>query len=424
MTIVTPVKPAKLRELSEMLCEIGNAPEDNSYIPFRSFKRLHFASLVLDKGRARPECNPCLIFENNFDGPLETYLDELCERALPGLRSIYTHCEGFPSTEVISKGEMVSYLRARVVWPLAYHVGNTGRTVQRILDEQKLRDTMETQTDELVKNSNTQSANELRNSLQEFVRKQFPSMCSPVEPRQTSLEKAAPWIKIGLLGLLALVLVLIWWPWGNACFVLVVAYAVILRWKESKDTQLSVPVDAAKLKLLVENEDRTHSVQNHLANIAIMKPGWIRHITIVGVLWAINLLARAVYTQGKLGGIPSIHFAHWSLIDNGKRLLFLSNFDGSWESYLDDFIDKAHSGLTAVWSNTVDFPRTRFLVFGGATDGPRFKAFARDNQVVTNAWYSAYRDLTVQGINKNSNIRERLFKSLDERATRAWLQQL
>jgi hypothetical protein len=123
-----------------------------------------------------------------------------------------------------------------------------------------------------------------------------------------------------------------------------------------------------------------------------------------------------------LSGIPSIHFAHWSLIDGGRRLLFVSNFDGSWENYLDDFIDKAHDGLTAVWSNTVGFPRTQFLIHGGATDGPRFKAVARDGQMVTNAWYSAYRDLTVQGIDNNSSIREHLFSSLDAAQTAVWLQ--
>jgi len=142
------------------------------------------------------------------------------------------------------------------------------------------------------------------------------------------------------------------------------------------------------------------------------------------VLWAVNLLARARATHGELSGIPSIHFAHWSMIDSGRRLLFLSNFDGSWENYLDDFIDKASTGLTGVWSNTLNFPRTYFLIFGGAKDGPRFKAVARDGQSVTNAWYSAYRDQTVQGIDNNSTIRENLLKPLDKAKAAELLQRL
>ena len=157
-----------------------------------------------------------------------------------------------------------------------------------------------------------------------------------------------------------------------------------------------------------------------MASITIVKPGLFRQFTLRTVLWLVNLVAR-ISTNGKLLGIPSIHFAHWALIDNGKRLLFVSNFDGSWENYLDDFIDKASAGLTAIWSNTVGFPRARFLAFDGARDGARFKAYARDSQRYTNVWYSAYPELTVETIDNNSSIREDLFTSLDDAATRTWL---
>jgi hypothetical protein len=35
--------------------------------------------------------------------------------------------------------------------------------------------------------------------------------------------------------------------------------------------------------------------------------------------------------------------------------MFLSNFDNSWDSYLDDFIEKAHTGLTLAWGSGVGF---------------------------------------------------------------------
>jgi hypothetical protein len=235
-----------------------------------------------------------------------------------------------------------------------------------------------------------------------------------VGPRQSAGEKYLPWVKLVLvglpLGLLILVTSIIWLP--------------ILRCKESRDSVQSDAADAGNLRDLVEVEDRTPSVQNHMASISVVKPGWFRRLVLRTVLLFINLLARATSTHGQLSGIPSIHFAHWSLIDGGRRLLFLSNFDGSWENYLDDFIDKASHGLTAIWSNSVNFPRTRCLILGGAQDGPRFKAVARDSQTVTNAWYSAYWDLTVQGIDNNSSLREDLPNALDAGAAQAWLHRL
>ena len=65
----------------------------------------------------------------------------------------------------------------------------------------------------------------------------------------------------------------------------------------------------------------------------------------------------------------------------------------------------ASAGLTAIWSNTVGFPRTQFLAWGGARDGTRFKAIARDKQVYTDAWYSAYPELTVASARAETHVR-------------------
>ena len=152
----------------------------------------------------------------------------------------------------------------------------------------------------------------------------------------------------------------------------------------------------------------------------VVKPGVFRRVLLRAVLWAVNLIARTS-THGSLSGIPSIHYAHWSLIDGGRRLLFLSNYDGSWESYLGDFIDKASRGLTGVWSNTVGFPVTDFLLLKGAADGDAFKRFARSEQASTSVWYSAYPDLTVQQIDRQSTFREGLASKPAGDALKRWL---
>ena len=139
------------------------------------------------------------------------------------------------------------------------------------------------------------------------------------------------------------------------------------------------------------------------------------------VLRVINLLGRLVFVRGALGGIPSIHFARWVAIDRGRRLLFMSNFDGSWENYLGDFIDKSARGLTAIWSNTVDCPPARFLILDGAHDEQGFKKWTRDHQIVTQVWYSAYRSLSVENINNNTRIRLGLIGPLTGKRAKQWL---
>ena len=418
LTFISPVKAAKTEELRKLLETIREKPEINTLVPFRSLELLHFASFVLHDSHRKCGYGPCLIFENNFDGPLDAYLNDLYVHAGKGLHDIYSCCEDYTAANASDQQGMLAYLTAHVVHPNAYHIGNTGRSAKRIRQEKELRESLETHADALQRSVPPVQANKLLASFQALVRSDPQwSWVSEFGPRQTFMQRFVAYLKLVLGFVGAVVLLVIF------CIPALIGF-LVLRHKERTDAVQSDPAKIENVQELVKTEDHTQSVQNHMASITIVKRGWLRRFILRLVLWAVNLRARAQATHGELSGIPSIHFAHWSLIDHGYRLLFLSNFDGSWENYLDDFIDKASPGLTAVWSNTLYFPRTSFLLCGGAKDGPRFKAVARDSQTVTNAWYSAYWNLTVQGIDNNSSIRERLLTSLDPKATEEWLQRL
>jgi hypothetical protein len=201
----------------------------------------------------------------------------------------------------------------------------------------------------------------------------------------------------------------------------VAGLVAVLRWHEITDSVSTAQPDHSQVQDVVNQENRI--VQNHFASVAPVKPGLFRWLLLKSVLKLIHLVAAVSQNQGSLSGITSIHFARWVVIDGGKRLLFLSNYDGSWENYLDDFIDLASIGLTAIWSNTVGFPRSYFLVYGGATDELLFKTMVRQSQQPSLVWYSAYPDLSIQNIQTNATIREGLFVPMDEAAERAWLAQ-
>jgi len=412
LTFLTEVRQDKIDELRALVNEIGKDIPGNRHIPFTSFRLLHFASLVLHED---PGYSPLLVFESNFDGPLDAYLDELYDRASEALHRIYGCCREYGAKSPGDRAQILSYLRAHVLRPSASYVGNAGRTLGRIRQESALRDSVENCLDDFVKRrEGGSSPDSIRQKLQAFVRGQSELRWAlQSQPRQTAVEHFMPWVRILAAALIALLLLPLLIP-------ILIIGVIVLRIKETRDSVAPNIEDQDHTKQLVEREDRTHIVQNHMASVTLVKPGLFRQITLRFALWLANLVA-GVSTNGTLLGIPSIHFAHWSIIDNGKRLLFLSNFDGSWENYLDDFIDKGSRGLTAVWSNTAGFPRTRFLFFGGARDGARFKALARASQRSPNAWYSAYPDLTARTIDNNSTMRNALFSSLDDTAIREWL---
>jgi Dyp-type peroxidase family len=168
-------------------------------------------------------------------------------------------------------------------------------------------------------------------------------------------------------------------------------------------------------------ENQPGYAHNHMVSITTLKPGFIRGFTIRLAFWLIAELARLSFRPGYLGNIGTIHFARWVTVPGTRDLIFFSNFGGSWESYLEDFITKAHDGLTAVWSNTIGYPRTRNLFQQGATDGERFKRYARRSMLHTPFWYSAYPALTTSNIRTNSAIRRGLATVLTDEEAINWL---
>jgi hypothetical protein len=155
-----------------------------------------------------------------------------------------------------------------------------------------------------------------------------------------------------------------------------------------------------------------------------VKPGPFRLGTLKVILWVVNLLAKAYFTTGNIGGIPTIHFARWLLLENDCRLLFFSNYDGSWASYLGDFVDKANFGLTAIWSNTDRFPPSQFLFWGGAQQIEPFKAWSREHNLYAAVWYSAYPDETLWNLQKDVRLRDTIGQHLNEAQAQQLLQLL
>jgi deferrochelatase/peroxidase EfeB len=195
----------------------------------------------------------------------------------------------------------------------------------------------------------------------------------------------------------------------------------LLRGAETRDSLNERPADAAVNAAMFARENRC--AQNHMISVTQRKPGLIRWFTSRLVFWAIAEFATRYYRPGFLSDIGTIHFARWVTPPGSPDLVFLSNYGGSWESYLEDFITRAHAGLTGVWSNSIGFPRSQNLIQKGATDGERFKRYARASMVPTRFWYSAYPNVTTSQIRTNADIRRGLSGAMTEDEAMLWLAQ-
>jgi hypothetical protein len=108
--------------------------------------------------------------------------------------------------------------------------------------------------------------------------------------------------------------------------------------------------------------------------------------------------------------IGTVHFARWVIIDNDTRLLFDSNFDGTWDQYLDDFIDHEdlRAGLDRIWGCCEGYPEQ------GAADRDNFRAWVRAHQTPAAVFYSAYPENTLKDVLKAISVRDKFVELLNE----------
>jgi hypothetical protein len=167
----------------------------------------------------------------------------------------------------------------------------------------------------------------------------------------------------------------------------------------------------------IEDDD----LMNQFTALGSVKPGRFRRWTVIALLHVIDYTARHVFVRGRLARVRTIHSARWVFLDGGRRVLFGSNYDGSLESYMDDFINKVAFGLNVVFSNGVGYPRTKWLVIEGARDEQKFKHYIRRHQLATEVWYNGHAGLTGHRLERNTRLRQGLESSeLSDTALAEW----
>ena len=511
LTVIVPVPDEKIDRLRALLNAIGQnilnpdlpgagsvpleqvrdhlppshlISEGAPFIEFGRLTTVHFLRWVLLEPARDATGGPIkasLAFSTDYDGPLEEHLNELVLVAEPALRTIYSYCDPPPGNE-----SLCDYLLAHRQREAAFYRGHPGRSTQQILainnqSEEELRLVLETELDQISAQGSAASPIILERLRWATGRSGWKSAPSSGRPPAIAIRRLLrlPLIGLALLAMLygvgtflfegipARVLFMVSVP--IMAFAL---FAVVLNLldriehgrerrlvqREGPPKQVDGAIDPyvadrsdARLRIVTELEDRGPLVQNQMTHVVNVKPGLVRLVLLRAVLATSNFLTHTLFVRGVLTGLATIHFARWILIDDNRRLLFFSNYDFSWESYLGDFIDQASDGLTGIWCNTTLFPRARihtltglvrltvlvlrFLpwfswlpavrVFaGGARREQEFKRWTRDHQVPTQVWYSAYPRLSVTNVNGTTDIALGLFEPLTGDAQAAWLRRL
>lgn len=120
---------------------------------------------------------------------------------------------------------------------------------------------------------------------------------------------------------------------------------------------------------------------------------WINKI----IFWFVQLPGGAAYLKGLIT-LSLIHYARWAIV--GPRqfprlsneqpeeklkysyMFFFSNFNGSWDQYVDSFHSAIPEGLDLFWFKNIKYPKSIPL--------QPFHEYITYNQVWTNHYYNAY----------------------------------
>jgi hypothetical protein len=390
LIVIARVKPGREERLRQALNRIGNdvkgkrlAPGSGEpHIDFPSSRTVHFARLsLLDD----PDCGPGrkrLLLVTDYDGRWRDHVEELI--SITTARDAIWGClEGYTGPYSFHH-----FIRRHMLEPQAYYISFPGLTVEHIRSRSRRRMQSNAPPPPAPHPSLTASGMRLVADLARLPPLGFDVLGAMLRrgPIRTLLAARrvnatidrVPWI--WLFNLLTL----------NTIPV-------------AADQYSSAPVDTFAGCAPAADHDEVMSgsawegvpsedlvSQNQLTLVTQVQPEKLQQMR--AVLEVIDLYARHLAEQGSLVGISTIHTVRWALIDRGKRLLMASNYDGTWENYIDEFAEMILSGLDALWDSSYGFPEL------GAQDVSALKHFLRCHQAPANVFYSAYPAATVQNI--------------------------
>jgi hypothetical protein len=388
LIVIVPVKVGTEEALRLTLNRIGHdirgrrmeAGLEEPRIDFPSSRTLHFARLALLE---HPKAGPGrkrLLLVTDYEGSWEAHVAELISLTTDP-DAIWGCCEGYTDSDHFDE-----FIRAHTVSPQAYYIALPGFTLDRIRELIQSRLQQDTWLPNLPGRS--------------FVGK--------------LLNMGADLAKFPLAGLDILGLVWQHGPFNTLMAARQVNATLDRIWYIRLFNLLTLnshpapthrysqaPVDSANYTPDPGDEVTPPSAwdeappedlvsQNQLTLVTVVRPEQARRLH--AVLGVIDLYGRRLAEPGSLIGISTIHTVRWALLDNDRRLLLASNYDGPWENYIDEFAELILSGLDAIWSSSLGYP------IAGAQDVEALKHFLRSHQVPANAFYSAIPQATLLNI--------------------------
>ena len=416
LTVLAPIRAGEEAALRDVLRPIGDdikakatiVASARPHIDFPSSRRIHFARFAILRDPQRGPAAARLLFSSNYDGTLDSHISELIE-ITSDMDAVWGRCEGYQGV-----GAFPAFIRAHAHESAAFYIAfreGTVETIQRAgALRRHVRDVVETGGPSALASLLKEPA-----ASRTAVRRATGSAARRLHLAIKRFVRAAP-IAADIVRVVARYGFTTVFRATSRIIASLNRYPVfrIVNWitrnrlPPRRSIYSSVTLDTCAAWQPVVDGDESPAAfatpptfredvvtQNQLTLVTVVDPQHVQRLK--AVLAGIGSYATRLSPPGSLIGIRTIHFVKWLLVDGDRRLILLSDYDGSWENYIDEFAEMILSGLDAIWETSLGYPPD------GARDLPAFKRFLRGHQVPAEVFFSAYPDQTI--LNVRSNLR-------------------
>ena len=440
-TAIIPLEGQDPREAREALSD--QMEEINSGLA--RVNDLHFFRAVVIRPSARIGAGTRVIVNTIHEAPLSAHLQRLEEEVGTILADVFQ----------IGKPGLADLLISHRVQEDALYIGAINKRVADIRREKRLQEALSDFADkrEAEEGWVGLGAEESRRLFQEYAKRELTSEDYPQNPPE-SLAWKGSFLKlvdlvlvfaffpiIGVLGKdmkiavdniqspfvrsFTRALMWVWWLWGGIFSGIALLGVRLAEWMEEDIHPPAVPED--ELRDIEEAEDK--APHNELTVCFPVRNSWWGRTLLRIILFGSERGTRHFWTRGRLAGAQNIHFARLLQIDRGHSMIFMSDYAGSFDAYVDHFVGIGgnHRAVVPISSRLEGCPKTNWLYIqkNPPVFRKQWKLLIRSHQARASLWYSAYPGLTTNDILANSALRSGLYQErMTEEEASQWLRLL
>jgi hypothetical protein len=431
LTVTVTINEDKLAHVNSILFQFRKELKTNREHFNKSLPSTFFISwLTLPRQNyADKEILPArIILMTSYVGSKKQHVSELVDFLGPQLRQVFGESHEFPK-KYVDNHALIQFLHHKSV-ANTFYSGFKFISTSDVAKEKNLKTAVWEHAQKLNEKVDFTglSPSKVKESIEDFVaNNQALRWALEGIPfaKKNKVQMLLPLLLFGLVMAASIICIILCFftdslfikilAWVFPVFILfMVGLLLLLRQNEKNPHLPNKELSDDEVREIVALE--THPVINEMTVIAPLKKGWIRRFFLQVSLKLVGLLAYFTY-------IPTVHTARWLQLDNGKRLVFIANFDNLSEAYAHDFVDseRREKNMAVIFSHAFGFPATRWLIHKQYNHRSEYMKGVRAHQKITQFWYAQNQFESVENLKRNRAFREGLFKTMDDEAIKKWL---